>query len=541
MAVPHAPRVQRQEQLRAARGHRHWPSFLAFTAAGFGPCSLCRFHIPRCLDNKIVELGIKDAAAAALHCAFRIMQRAESGAQARVLRTELVKWMYAESIQEDNLFIFEQVQGWVQYFDKCWIYAPLCIVRAWIDEAGLGVRGFLSTSGICEASHTMWVKHLFQCFQNKLVSAVVSRTVGVAFDGTATAGMFPENQRRTESGTKERGNEHMKLNIMRSRLEFLSQFSNAAAAAPPQGASVRTPRFKTSGICSSSQQLHGGWRDLMSEMLRVLQHGGAAAVGIGPAEVAVERDTWRCSCQVGVYFGVLLARGACKHALLLALRDRAQSEGWRAVALECAKLLGKYVWSREVTKKGDAHAAIVAAAKAAADGLDRDGSRLLSALAKHPSTPPTGTASTGDPATAGGGGACDGQDGWVEHECTLAVSADGGYVLAALGAGEHAVVALMRGGSDAAPITGERLRAGDVVVGATVTAAGCFEPQPGPTSVRFRRRSPAAAAAAAGGRPGAVQPKFSQRSTQRCKACSCTITCMGRICNNKNILWHLAL
>lgn len=487
---------------------KHWPSFRGFAAAGYGPASLCRFHIPRCLDKKMIQLGIKGAAATALHGAFRIVQRARNVGQARALRSELVKWMYAECILADPLYTEEQASSWIAYFDKCWIYAPACIARSWIDGAGLGITGYLSTSSICEASHAMWTKHLLHCFQNKLVSTVVTHTMGISFDGKAVAGMFPENRRRTETGGSQapRRDKNARLAEMRARLEFLTHYSSSTAEALADGGSIRMQRFRTTGIRGSVRQHtnHGGssWRLLQLQMLEALQHGGTAQVGCPSTHIAIERETLRCSCEVGVWFGVLLARGACKHGRLLRLRERAAQSGWRAVAQECAKELGAFVLRRQQTASKTG--ALTDAMRAAAGGNDADGSKIAAALASFPSFPPSGTADRG---AGGGNSSSDSESDFEELECVMPVAADPGLVLAPLDKGEHAVVAFS--GDVPKVVSGTAVQAGDVLLGVTVTADGCLPPSTEPATIKFRRRRGGRTQRVdMGGRRAKVQPKF---------------------------------
>jgi hypothetical protein len=490
---------------------KHRPTINGMRAAGYGCTILCRFHIPRCLDDKMVKLKdnhdnvlprIAGPAAAALHWGFRLVQRSTSVAQARIMRNAFVHWMYAESIAAvQPLFSPEQVTAWATYLDRCWMH-PLAILEAWIDGDHTVDSGFVSTSGVCESSHHFWTQHINRQVTQKLPSSVVSSTVGVACDGQPVLAMFPANQRRFTSQKEPRPNAMAVLATRRAQLEFL--VSGSAAVLPTAGTPVRLKSFKTASLIvagATGTVTHGSLRPLQSHMVQQLGCGGQPGTTVPEGEYSLD-ERCRCSCPVGLWLGPLSAAGPCKHGRFALLCAEAASGSVKDVRARCAQAVGSWIWHREKSKGSARHADLWAAAKSAKDGMDTAGEGIVAALRAHPSTPPTGGADTVAPAVSAAVLS-------EELQCVMPPHKGAGFVLAPSPTitGGHVIVAF--GETVTKPQSGTAMRAGDTVLpGPAITQAGELRPSVLPVTIRFLRPGRAAHTVPSGGRAAKVPPKF---------------------------------
>jgi len=493
---------------------KHRPTINGTRAAGYGCTILCRFHIPRCLDDKMLKLKdyhgntlprIAGPAAEALHWGFRLVQRSTSAAQARLMRNAFVQWMYAETIAAvQPLFSHAQVTAWATYLDRCWMH-PLVILEAWIDGDHTVDSGFVSTSGVCESSHHFWTQHINRQFTQKLPSSAVSSTVGVACDGQPVLGMFPANQRRVTSQKEPRPNAKAVLGTRRAQLEFL--VNGSVAVLPAAGTPVRLKSFETASLIiagATGAVTHGSPRPLQSHMIQQLGCGGQPGTAVPDGEHSLD-ERFRCSCLVGLRLGPLSAAGPCKHGRFALLCAEAASGSIEEVRARCAQTVGSWIWHREKSKGDARDADLWAAARRAQAGEDRTGENLVAALRLHPSTPPTGGADTVAPAVSAATPS-------EQLQCVMPPHMGAGFVLAPspTTTGGHVIVAF--GNAVTKPQSGTEMRAGDTVLpGPAITQAGELQPSVSPTTIRFLRPGRAAHTVPPGGRAAKVTPKFSSR------------------------------
>ena len=107
---------------------KHLPSFKGFERAGYGWRSLCRFHAPKCFEEKLKDLGIKGDGASALVWGFKLMQRSLTIAKAFELRNEFVTAIIAQAARPQPLLrqcraqrkeqMSAQQQLWVGYWHR---------------------------------------------------------------------------------------------------------------------------------------------------------------------------------------------------------------------------------------------------------------------------------------------------------------------------------------------------------------------------------------------------------------------------------------
>ena len=370
---------------------KHLPSFKGFERAGYGWRSLCRFHAPKCFEEKLKDLGIKGDGASALVWGFKLLQRSLTVTKAFELRDAFVTAIIAQAARPQPLWTFETAEELVNYIDRCWMY-PEYILLAWIDANGarplsttstrdlspnttlclprpaaVSQTDFLSTNAYNEGGHAEWSKFLMYSQSNKLVSHTIVKTCGIAADGSTTAGFFPDAERRwreSEGQARPRSTD-ASVRIARAQLAFLEHLGGVVMQ--KQLGCVQIASFENDSIRRHAAHVPAGERRTkpgvhppfppwLGPMQRALSHGGFASFSVEGCH-CLHLASCRCSCLDSTYYGLLSAIGPCKHALYERLESEASaSEEARAVVRErCLLELKSYLHDREGSKPARRH------------------------------------------------------------------------------------------------------------------------------------------------------------------------------------------
>mmetsp|Transcript_51814 Transcript_51814/g.171666 ORF Transcript_51814/g.171666 Transcript_51814/m.171666 type:complete len:562 (+) Transcript_51814:547-2232(+) len=235
------------------------------------------------------------------------------------------------------------------------------------------------------------------------------KTVGIGADGSLMRSFLGDARQRWERGEKPRGSRDAALSQARACLMLLRHDDSlitlplADAAdddATPEwdGRYVFVRSFKGEDACLKR---HAATRTSMppfpatlNPMLQKLQHGGPHSFEI-EGHYAVDMENGRCECLGSTYNGVTSSKGECKHTryarLALPIFGDVSEDEVGEVRRDALISLRTLVRRREATKP----ATVRCKALYDASADSQDAARLLAALSEHNSVPPTGRADGG--------------------------------------------------------------------------------------------------------------------------------------------------
>lgn len=239
--------------------------------------------------------------------------------------------------------------------------------------------------------------------QNKLISAVISKTVGLTVSGERTTGFFPSAEKRFHEATEPAQSPDSAIRMARAELCFLAnggssmmQIEGGCAIVPSFAGVDRCLRrhAEDAHLTSSAQRGKSPPFDQrLRGMLEKLAHGGEQSyLWTDEQCVSVEISTGRCECLDSTWHGVrgaLGRAGGCKHArcMRLCLEARASPEAEAAVRVRAADHLRHFIHERERSKTaGEQRNAVLFVASKPGVAIVR----LLRALQTQTSLPPTG-------------------------------------------------------------------------------------------------------------------------------------------------------
>ena len=382
---------------------KHWPSFLAVGAAGFGPPFLCLWHADKAFDTFMSDaVGILGDVSQPITWAFRIVKRSRSVDQARRLFREFARfvWLRMTTMMKPP-WTAEQGEMLADYVERRWMH-PLVVLRAWIDADALQQRDFFATGGDAEASHAFWDKYMMQAQKNRLISKVISKTVGVVATGSRTTGFFPNALRRYQDavGTPAVSSTDVMIRQHKAELVFLLlgpsvlEVVNNCALVPHFNDLDSCLQRHAKGADLRASTLAKGRSPLfppeLQPMLKVLQHGGAESYR-HPLKVSVDLQLGSCECLDNVWKGVLGAVPKCKHRCLVQLCQDASESAIAAAEVrdDAAASLRSFVWGREKSKPAHERNKVLYAASQPSVPIED----LLQALKMHTSYPSSGKGS----------------------------------------------------------------------------------------------------------------------------------------------------